>query len=269
MKKQLAILFFIGSTSAFSQTIFEPQGADSWSLGGSSVAQSNVFSVANNMAATNELSTLQIGAYNQLRFGLKELNTVNTTVLIPSKYFHYGIAFKHFGYQKYNQQCFDFGISKKVSKQFNLGITLQYVALNIDNQENAKAFTGSISAFYKPLKQLQLGALFFNPTQSKYNINGYGSIQSIARMGAKYEVNNQIYLMAELDKTIGEVNIFRSGINYALHKQFGVSLVYASSPNYFTFGFNAKVKFLDIVFASSLHSALGYTPHLSLVFNGR
>ena len=251
------------------QIVHDPIGARAWSLGGSSTAESNVFSVNNNMASSAELKEYQIGINNQTRFSIKELNLINSSFLIPTKIFHVGASINHFGYDKYNQQNISFGIAKKLNNNFNLGITLNYLTINIAEQENTGALTGSLSAFYKINKNFQLGVLLFNPTLSNYSINGYGKINTFGRIGVKYQVNKSVYLIGDLDKTIEQETILRGGINYALHPNFDLSLGYANNPNYLTFGFNAKIKQMDLAFAASIHEILGFTPHIGLIFYGK
>ena len=251
------------------QIVHDPIGAKAWSLGGSSTAESNVFSVNNNMASSAELKEYQIGINNQTRFSIKELNLINSSFLIPTKLFHVGASINHFGYDKYNQQNISLGIAKKLNNNFNLGITLNYLTINIAEQENTGALTGSLSAFYKINKNLQLGVLLFNPTLSNYSINGYGKINTFGRIGVKYQVNKSVYLIGDLDKTIEQETILRGGINYALHPNFDLSLGYANNPNNLTFGFNAKVKQMDLAFAARMHEILGFTPHIGLIFYGK
>lgn len=253
----------------FAQPIFDPIGAKSWSLGGCSLTENSAFSAINNISACTSNQSFQIGIYNQTRFGLKQLNSINSSLIVPTKWMHFGASVSHFGYEKYNQQHMNLGIAKKLNNNFSIGITLNYVTINIAEQENTGAFLGSFSAFYSLNKKLQLGFLIFNPTQSKYNINGYGNVPTLGRIGFKYLINKKVYLLAESNKTLQQDLVLRTGINYSIHPNFDLSLGFSNNPNYLTFGFHLKQKNYDILFASSYHQILGTTPHLGLVFHGR
>jgi hypothetical protein len=263
------VLLIIAFQKVDAQIVHDPIGASAWSLGGSSTAESNVFSVNNNMASSAELKNYQLGIYNQTRFGVKELNLINSSFVLPTKFIHLGLSINHYGYEKYNQQNLSLGIAKKLNNNFNLGVTLNYLTINIAEQENTGALTGSLSAFYKINKNLQLGVLLFNPTQSNYHINTYGKVNTFGRIGVKYQVNKSVYLIGDLDKTFEQETILRGGINYALHPNFDLSLGYANNPNYLTFGFNAKIKQMDLTFAASMHEILGFTTHIGLIFYGK
>jgi hypothetical protein len=251
------------------QIIHDPIGAKAWSLGGSSTPESNVFSINNNMASAADIKDYQIGIYNQTRFSIKELNLINSSFLLPTKFMHLGLSINYFGYEKFNQQNISIGFAKKLNTNFNLGITLNYLTLNILEQENTSTLTGSLSAFYKINKNLQLGVLLFNPTQSSYGIKNYGNVNTFGRVGLKYQVNKSVYLIGDFDKTLQQETVLRGGVNYAIHPKFEISVGYANHPNYLTFGFNAKVKQMDLAFAASMHEVLGLTPHVGLVFYGK
>lgn len=264
------LIFLLGINQiAQAQPIFDPIGAKSWGLGGCATSESNVFSCANNMASSTDVKLFQVGIYNQTRFGIKQLNAINSSLIIPNKWLQIGASINHFGYEKFNQQNMSIGIAKKLNNSFSLGITLNYVTLNIAEQENAGALTGSLSAFFKANKNLQFGLLIFNPTQSKYNINSYRNVNTFGRIGIKYLVNKNVYLTADADKTLLQDLVIRSGINYVLYPNFELSLGYANNPNYITFGFSTKLKQFDLLFASSFHQNLGLTPHLGMVFHGK
>ncbi len=262
------VLLLIAFQKVNAQIVHDPIGAKAWSLGGSSTAESNVFSINNNMASSAEVKNYQVGIYNQTRFGVKELNLINSSLVLPTKFMHLGLSINHHGYEKYNQQNFSIGIAKKLNTNFNLGITLNYLTINIAEQENTGAFTGSLNAFYKINKNLQLGVLLFNPSQSDYHINNYGKVNTFGRIGIKYQVNRSVFLIGDFDKTLEQETILRGGINYAIHPQFDLSLGYANNPNYLTFGFNAKIKKMDLAFAASMYEVLGFTPHIGLIFYG-
>jgi hypothetical protein len=268
--KLFCLFFLVGVINiAFAQPIFDPIGAKSWSLGGCSTAESNIFSCANNMASSTEIKSIQVGIYNQTRFGIKQLNAINTSLIFIKKRVQIGAAINHFGYEKFNQQNMSIGIAKKLNNGFSIGITLNYIAINIAEQENTGALAGSLSVFFKANKNLQFGLLIFNPTQSEYNIKSFGKVPTYGRMGIKYLINKNVYLTADADKTLTQNLILRSGINYALHPNFELSLGYANNPNYITFGFSTKLKQFDLFFASSFHQNLGLTPHFGMVFHGK
>lgn len=267
MKLLLPILFL--SFLAKAQTPIGPVGAGAWSLGGSSVAEKNIFGINNNMAATADLKNYRFGIYNRTPFLLKQLNTINSSFLLPTKFLNLGLSVSSFGYEKFNQQNISFGLAKKLHPNFNLGITFNYITINIAEQENTGAFTGSISTYYKVNKDVQIGLVLFNPFQSTYSIKNYGSVNTFGRVGLKYQLSKSINFIGELEKNLDKEMILRGGLSYIIHPKFDLNIGYAKNPNLLTFGFNAKVKQFEISFAAAMHEVLGLTPHVGLVFYGK
>ncbi|MES2726168.1 MAG: hypothetical protein V4643_03640 [Bacteroidota bacterium] len=267
MKIAFLYTFLILFSFGYSQPIFEPIGAKAWAMGGSNTAETNVFSTNNNIATLTEIQKIEIGIYNQLRFGLKNLNLINTSVALPNKWINIGIAANHYGYEKFNQQKITLGFAKKLNNNFSLGVNLNYLALNIAEQENTYAFTADVGSFYKINKQLQIGFFLSNITQSKYSNNTYGKVPNLAKFGVNYSINTKLFLLTDIEKIFDYDLVIRSGLSYDIHQNFGLQIGYTSNPNYFTCGFTAKFKQFDFNCATSLHSYLGFTPHVGLIFH--
>jgi hypothetical protein len=96
----------------------------------------------------------------------------------------------------------------------------------------------------------------------------YKDIRKVV-MKNMYKDIKQSERMSEYNKTLEQETILRGGINYSFHPNFDLSLGYANNPNYLTFGFNAKIKQMDLAFAASIHEILGFTPHIGLIFYGK
>lgn len=267
MKIAFLFTFLILSLLGYTQPIFEPIGAKAWAMGGSSAAETNVFSTSNNIAALTDVQKIEAGIYNQLRFGLKNLNVINTSLALPTKWTNVGLSTTHYGYEKFNQQKISLGFAKKLNNNFSVGVNLNYIALNIAEQENTYAFTADVGSFYKINKQLQIGFYLSNITQSKYSNSTYGKIPNLARFGVKYNINTKLFLLADMEKTFDYDLVIRSGLSYDIHQNFGLQVGYANNPNYFTCGFSARFKQFDLNCATSLHSYLGFTPHVGLIFH--
>jgi hypothetical protein len=275
IKSRLALIFrifliaavLLASIGSTAQPIFEPIGANAWSLGGSSAAESNVFSIHNNTASLTEVQRLEACIYNQLRFGIKNLNMISSGIAFPNKWAHVGVLANHYGYDKFNQQKISVGLAKKLNANFSLGVAINYVAINIAEQENTYAFSADLGSFYKVNKTLQIGFFLSNITQAKYNNNAYGRLPNMAKFGFKYSMNNKISILADLEKDFDLKLALRAGLSYQLHSLFALQIGYVNNPNYFTCGFAAKLKQFDIQFASSLHSQLGLTPHIGIIFH--
>ncbi len=216
LKLVLLLTILFANKWAATQPIFEPIGAKAWGLGGSCAAESNVFSIHNNIASLTALQKTEVGIYNQLRFGVKNLNMLSSGIAFPSKWLHVGVLANYYGYDKFNQQKITAGFAKKLNTHFSLGITLNYIAVNIAERENTFALSTDLGSFYTVNKALQIGFFLSNITQTKYANTAFGSLPSAAKFGFKYALNNKIYLVADAEKAFRHISPFhfRSNMNH-------------------------------------------------------
>ncbi|MBC7864528.1 MAG: hypothetical protein IAF38_16255, partial [Bacteroidia bacterium] len=108
----LTILFFIG-TFGFSQTNFN-LGARSAAMGGASSTLHDVWSAQNNQAGLGYVDKIEVGAYYENRFLLKELSYSAFCAAIPVKKIGtFGVTMTSFGYNVFRQSKVGLGYGMK------------------------------------------------------------------------------------------------------------------------------------------------------------
>ena len=264
--KQLLLLLLIFGCAEFdhAQPVFDPVGADAWSVGGASVASKNIFGAFNNPSSIVELDKVGCGIYSEKRFNETKLITSSIALVLPLKYIHAALSIHHFGYDLFNQQKLSLTLAKKLSKQFSLGISFSYFITNISEQLPAGVFLGEFGISYHPFSKWQVGVFVFNPTQSKYSTNSYDKVPTYARIGTSYTISDKVKFITEFDQKLNQDLVFRGGVNYQIHKQLSLSIGAANNPDYLTFGTGIYIKKSKIDFAISIHQILGISPHLSI-----
>ena len=266
MKHISLIILLIGSGVIQAQIIFNPVGADAWSIGASSVVTQNVFSSFNNPAAISCIKKVQAGIYSEQRFRESKLNCSSISIVVPSKYIHFGFSLNHFGYELFNQQHVGLSIGKKLSKQFSLGVTFSYFGTNISEQPHNGNFLGALGLLYQPFQKWHFGMFIFNPTQSKYSLNSSERIPTFARVGVSYAISDKVQIISETEQTLNQNLVWRGGLKYQIHEILSLSIGAANNPVYLTFGTGIKLKNFKFDFATSVHQVLGVSPHLSISF---
>lgn len=248
------------------QQLFNPIGADTWGVAGSSVASQNVWSVLNNPAGFSALKKNQVGIYSTQQFQETKLSTASAVVVLPSKFITIGVGINYFGYSLFNQQKISASLSKQLFNQFSLGVTLSYFGTTITEQQHAGNILGEIGLLYKVNSKCHLGLFIFNPTQSKYSTQSIDKIPTYARIGVDYNVSEKVKLLGEVDQTLNQKLVLRGGIKYQIHEVLSLSIGAANNPAYLTFGTGIKLKQLKVDFAASFHQTLGFSPHVGLSF---
>lgn len=251
---------------AYTQLITAPTGAEQWMLAGSSVAITNVFSANNNAGAITQTKTFQAGLYSEQRFSESHLQTTNVCLVVPTKHIHIGGSINYFGYSAFNQQRFALSVAKQLSSGFSLGVQLNYVSTYIQDYGTTGSPTLGIGIYSKPLANLSLAFVVFNPTQTTYGKNSKDRIPTYARLGCGYTLSSKLKLVAEADQQLNAKLIWRGGVYYQIHEVLALALGVSNAPTHFTFGTSITLKKIKVDLAASVHEVLGITPHLAIVF---
>jgi hypothetical protein len=249
---------------ASGQGITGPVGARAWMLGGSSAADANVWSAANNVAGTTQVKNLQAGLYTEQRFNEANLRLTNFSMVVPTKYVNLGGSVNYYGYTAFNQQRLSLSVARALNPIFSLGIQLNYVSTFIEDYGQTGNTVIGAGLYIKPMSRLALGFSIFNPTQNRYGKYTEEKIPSYGKLGCVYDVSDKIVLHAETDQRLNQKLIWRGGIYYKIHGSFHLAMGMATNPTYYTFGTSLHLKKIKLDMASSFHEVLGFTPHIAI-----
>jgi hypothetical protein len=202
---------------ASGQGITGPVGARAWMLGGSSAADANVWSAANNVAGTTQVKNLQAGLYTEQRFNEANLRLTNFSMVVPTKYVNLGGSVNYYGYTAFNQQRLSLSVARALNPIFSLGIQLNYVSTFIEDYGQTGNTVIGAGLYIKPMSRLALGFSIFNPTQNRYGKYTEEKIPSYGKLGCVYDVSDKIVLHAETDQRLNQKLIWRGGIYYKIH----------------------------------------------------
>lgn len=246
------------------QDIHGVMGADAAMQGGVTTTQKSVFSVVNNPAQMVNTAKWQMGVYSQQRFGVKELNLNNVSVLLPTKYLHVGMGITYFGFNSYNQQRYTLSVAKQLADKFSLGVQLNYAQTTIIDYGNAGAFLIGAGVQYAPSTKLKVGLMLYNPTQQEMSGKVSDKLPAFARFGLNYEVNAKVNTMAEVEQTLTQTTRFRAGITYWVQERIKLGLGISNQPVLFSFGAGVKFNRLVIDMAAGIHQVLGVVPQVGI-----
>ncbi len=262
----LAAFLYVLPTKSSAQGVTGPTGAQAWMMGGASAATADVWSAANNPAVMCLLPINQLGLYTEQRFMEKNLKLANISGVLKTKWLYAGGYIHYFGYEAFNQQRLGFSLGKKLADNISLGIQLNYLATNIREYGNSRAWVLGAGILYKPIPKLTTVITFFNINQARYNQTLTERIPATARLGVSYELSAKVLTTAETEQTLNQKTVFRGGLRYQLHEVIALAMGAANNPVYYTFGVGLKMKQLKLDMASGFHEVLGFTPHLSISF---
>lgn len=257
------ILFITLPSFLFAANGTSLKSTRSVALGESGIALDDFWSAINNQAGLALLDKINVGLSTENRFLIKELSTYSLAFNIPTNNAGFGFNLSRFGSTFYNETSIGVGYGMKLSRNFSIGIQLDYFSIKQANGYGAKTsyyFEGGFH--YKVSSDLKIAAHFFNPAISSDNII---EVAEIYQLGLSYQLQDQALLLMSIKyHSVWQLSI-HTGIEFQI-QSLRARLGYASKPEKLTFGLGYCYKRLSIDISNSIHSSLGNSPQISLSY---
>ncbi|NLN73586.1 MAG: hypothetical protein GX140_05030 [Bacteroidales bacterium] len=270
MRKLFTLLFTIIIFQQFSLASFDPtaRGGRSAGMGGTSVSQTNFWSVFNNPAAISFNRDISAGLFVENRFLMKELNFRGLGVILPiASNDAFGLQVEQFGHSQYLESKVGLSYSKKFADRFAFGLQFDYLNTNIgEGLGTGHNFTFDLGIYSKLSEKISMGFTAFNPIRSK--LTSYNDIDEyipiVFKLGAHYKFSDVMLFAAEVEKDIANKAVLRFGADYKISE-----IIYARagiSTGVVSYSFGVGVFYNSFCFdlATAVHQILGPSPQISL-----
>ncbi|GAB1404107.1 MAG: hypothetical protein PHX54_12245 [Lentimicrobiaceae bacterium] len=244
-----------------------PAGARSAALGHASVALGDLWSAFNNQAGLARIENISAGAYYENRYMLKELGYKAAAFAYPGKMGVVALSFNHFGYSAYNESKIGLAYARAFGQFLSFGLQLDYqMARLAESYGNRNFITFEAGMQANITSNLILGMHVYNPVNAKLSEYNDERAPVIFRLGAAYQITNDIMLTSEVEKDVNLKANVRAGIEYRLipliHLRAGIS----TFPGTNSFGVGIFTGDFIIDISASYHHVLGFSPQASLQY---
>jgi hypothetical protein len=242
-------------------------GARSAAVANASVTYSDIWSTYHNQAGLAFVKNVEIGAYYENRFLVKELGLRSAAIAVPvGKLGAFGLNTTFFGYATYNEKKAGLSYAKKFGDKIAAGIQLDYLNtfFNDEFYGSRTSFTTEAGLIAEPIANLKIGAHIFNPTKEKIAEYGDEHIPVIMRLGASYKFSEKVLLSSEVEKDVDFDNVFKTGLEYHPVEALYIRVGIASNPTLSCFGFGFRLKQFIVDMSTQYHQVLGFSPQFSL-----
>ena len=202
-------------------------------------------------------SQLGISVLNQ--FEMKELNTIHVYGSHPNKYLDAGLAFSHYGYEDYQINQIQAGLSKKILSGLSIGINLAYYQENSIWEEKANnQLSSDIGICYQLNESLEFAFLADHILHTfpdrLWNVHG----------GISYKATEGCFLLAETSYGASKRFNLSIGLEYELAKQFTLRAGAHTATKTPSFGIAYQWKRWKIDTGFALHPVLGVSSIIGL-----
>jgi hypothetical protein len=269
MRKILIGFICLIQCSAFGQG-WVPSGGRSMSMANASTTFNDVWAYHNNPGALADLEKFSVGISYENRFLLKELQSQGVALAIPIKVGVISVGGHMYGHRQYRTYKAGLGYSMKLAEKLFAGVQINYQGLSLpENYGTKSTVTAEAGVYAKFTEQWKLGISVFNLGRAKLSEFEDDRFSTIMRLGTSYEFSKKLNLNIEIEKDLDYDLRFKSGIEYQVVDNFFVRGGFATTPVELTFGFGYHFKQVHLDLGSAYHQILGWSPHFSIVFEGK
>lgn len=270
--KIIVFLGFIFCIPFYGWTGIEPNpgyGARAVGLGNAYVGVwGDFWSLYHNPAGISGLESIQIGAYVERRFSLKELTYGSAGVVFPFATTQAaGLDFSSFGFDAYRENRIGLAYAINVFEVLSIGTKINYANVNILDHGSTGTFFLDIGLNTAITDQISLGFSAYNISRSRILTQASEeAIPTVFTVGIAYNPSNKVLIVADIQKDIDHPVSFRGGIEYEIIPILKARMGVSTEPLTWNAGIGVVVQSLNVDLAFGYHERLGYTPHISLSY---
>src|SRR5690554_5066463 len=214
--KLLLIGFFVAFSISINAQGWLSQGARSGALANNGVTFSDVFAFHHNPGALGFIEKGTAGISYEARYMLKELQTQSIAVAVPLPVGVISVGGQFYGHNAYRTQRVGVGYALKLIDNISAGVQLNYIGMGFGDTYYGRkdGLSAELGALAKINNQVNIGFSVINLTRTKLADYKDDRLATLLRLGASYQVMEQLSIMAEIEQEIAFKTRFRFGIEY-------------------------------------------------------
>ena len=233
--------------------------------------QRDAFSFTSNQAALAAYKNVQLGAYGERRFGLKELSSYSGAAAFPTALGNFGVQLNYAGFSAFNENKIGLAYGKNLGRLVDVGVQFNYYSYRIQQYGNASAINFEGGVILHLTDKLNAGIYTFNPVGGKLGKSGEEKIAGIYKLGLGYDVSTDFFVATELIKEQDKPVNVTGGIQYRFMDQFFARAGFRSDNSTIFAGLGYGFQSFRIDAGGSYHPQLGFSPAIMFVtqFNNK
>jgi hypothetical protein len=256
------LLIFYLNVAAEAQTFRIPAYAG---VPAYSSQHADAFCFAANQAALASLHHFAAGVYAERIYFLEDMNQYRAALALATSSGNFGFNAAYFGNAHYSEGSFGLAYARRLGK-IDVGAQFNYYRLSLGAYGHASSVNVEGGFIMHFTSKLNGGMHIYNPTASAFG-KSEERLPVIVRAGFGYDLSSIFYIGAGFEKEENLPVSIHVGFHYAFNKKLFLRAGISSSGSIFFFGLGYKIGDLRIDATASLHSQLGMTPGLLILYN--
>ncbi len=247
----------------------DPAGARAAGMGNAALGFTDIWSFYHNQAGLAYIDGFTAGAFYENRFLVKGMSFQGFAAAMPlGENGVVSLGYSGFGFSVYQEDKVGAAYAMKLARNFSAGVRLNYHSTRItaENYGRTSNVTAEFGVQIKASKNVTVSSHLYNPTRARLNDFNDERLPTVLRLGAAYQISDDVMAAIEVEKDIEQKPSFRAGVEYhpidILYLRLGTS----TTPQMFSFGLGFEFSNFRFDLAGTYHSLLGYTPQVSLTY---
>jgi hypothetical protein len=261
----LLILSITITTSG--QHLRRPVPSNYTGLGAYSVTHADVFSFTANQASLAQLKNASAGVYAEQRYFLEELNSYTAAFGLPTQSGSFGLKMNYYGFSDYNESQVGLAYARKLGTKLDLGAQFNYNGIRIAGYGSDAAVSFEIGTVLHLSEKLHAGIHVNNPVGGTFGKDQQEKIASVYTFAMGFEPSEKFFLSTEIVKEQDQPVNVNVGLQYKFLSRLLARAGISTTTSTTFIGVGLFLKSFRIDVTTSIHSQLGITPGLMLVYN--
>lgn len=233
------------------------------------ISQQDAFSFIGNQAALAQFNKLNIGAFAERRFLLKENSTYCFAAAMPTQQLgNFGVTVNYAGFSGYNEFSTGLAYAKKLGTKVDMGVRFNYYGYRIPQYGGASTVYFEGGTILHLTDKLNCGLHVNNPLGRKIGKTNE-SLSAVYKMGMGYEASEHFFIGVDISKENSMPVNVTGGFQYQFNKRFFARMGFRSDIGS-AFG-GAGISWgkwrLDV--ATNYHPQLGASPSIMFIYQSQ
>ena len=256
MYKILLPGFFLLSHQLWPQSASSLLGARSAGLGFASATLQDEWSFFNNVAGIANVKERTVSSTFEIRPALPGANRMAALVALPFSFGTSAFGVFRFGDELYSEQIISTGFANQLGHT-SLGAKLSYIQYRTQGFGTHGTWGINLGGITQLTPQISIGAWIQNINQPKLNFNEKEKAPVKLLAAFSFKPSEKFLFVSELEKDVLYRPIWKTGMEYNLHKKFFSRMGFNIHPSAFFFGVGFQSWRIKIDYALQSLTLLG------------
>lgn len=230
MSKLLIPFFIVWATSLKAQSVSNLLGAQAAGMGYATGTLPGEWAMFNNIAGLAHQKESTAAATYEIRPAVPGGNRLGALAVMPFSFGTAGVSIFRFGDDLYSEQIISLGFANQLGNT-SLGARLSYIQYRAEGFGTHGAFGINVGGITKITPQISIGAWVQNINQPKINFDAKEKVPVKLMVSVSFKPTEKFTLVSELEKDVLYSVLWKTGMEYIIHKKFFARAGFNIQPN--------------------------------------